>query len=69
MTAQREWFVIEDSMKNAVFASDEQRNAKGYIPKDVAEGLLGRKLDGVQWFSREEGQLMRAHPEWRKSKP
>lgn len=29
-------------------------------------GLLGRKLDGTQWFSREEGQLMRAHPEWRK---
>jgi hypothetical protein len=60
----REWLVIESSMKNGVFVSEEQRTRKAYIPRDVAEGLLGRKLDGTQWFTREEGQLMRAHPEW-----
>lgn len=62
----REWLVIESSMKNGVFAPDEARMPKGYIPRDVAEGLLGRSLDGTQWFTREEGQLMRAHPEWRR---
>ena len=65
----REWLVIEDSMKNAVFASEKQRTCRGYIPRDVAEGLLCRSLDGVQFFTREEGQLMRAHPEWRDSEP
>lgn len=62
----REWMVIEDSRKNGVFAPDEAKTVKGYIPRDVAEGLLGRSLDGVQWFTKEEGQLMRAHPEWRR---
>ena len=62
----REWMVIEDSMKNGVFATDEQRKIKGYIPMDVAEGLLGRKLDGTQWFTADEGKLMRAHPEWKR---
>ena len=62
----REWLVIEDSMANAVFATEEQRTRKGYIPRDVAEGLLGRSMDGIQWFTAEEGRLLRAHPEWRR---
>jgi hypothetical protein len=35
----REWLVIEDSMRNSVFASDDTRNRKGYIPRDVG-GVL-----------------------------
>lgn len=60
----REYLVIESSRKNAVFATEEQRTSKGYIPRDVAERILGRTLDGTQWFTREESALMRAHPEW-----
>jgi hypothetical protein len=60
----REWLVIESSMKNGVFAPPDAQIPKGYIPRDVAETLLGRSLEGNQWFTREEGQLMRAHPEW-----
>lgn len=60
----REWLVIESSMKNGVFAPADAQIPKGYIPRDVAEALLGRSLEGNQWFTREEGQLMRAHPEW-----
>ena len=64
----REWLIIESSFKNAVFRPDGA-DRKGYIPRDVAEGLLGRSMEGTQWFSREEGQLMRAHPEWRDTPP
>lgn len=60
----REWLVIEDSRKNAVFAPDGARTAKGFIPRDVAERILGRRMDGNQWFTREESELMRAQPEW-----
>lgn len=62
-----EWLVIEDSRKNAVFAPKEARTPKGYIPRDVAEQLLGRILEGTQWFTREESARMRASPEWRTS--
>ena len=68
----REWLVIESSMKNAVFADDEMRNRKGYIPRDVAERLLGRSLvepGRYTWFTREEGERMRGHPEWRDTQP
>ena len=65
----REWLVIESSMKNGVFASDEARSAKNYIPRDVAEVLLGRDLSGVQWFTREESKAMRGHPDWRDTQP
>lgn len=64
----REWLIIESSFKNAVFRP-EDADRKGYIPRDVAEGLLGRPMEDTQWFSREEGQLMRAHPEWRDTPP
>ena len=66
---RREWLVIEDSAKNMVFASDEQRTRKGYIPRDVVEPLLGRKIRSPEWFTAEEGRLMRAHPEWRDTLP
>ena len=65
----REWLVIESSMKNAVFIPDEVRHYKGYIPRDVAESLLGRDLSGTQWFTAAEDKLMRAHPEWRETEP
>lgn len=65
----REWLVIEGSGKRAVFAGDEDRKPKGYIPRDVAEPLLGRSMGGVIWFTREESQRMRNHPEWRDTEP
>jgi hypothetical protein len=65
----REWFVIEKSWKNAVFADDNAKIANGYIPRDVAETLLGRKLDGTVWFTREESDRMRQHPEWSDTEP
>jgi len=64
----REWLVIESSYKNCVFASDEIRKNPiwGYIPRDTAEKLLNRDLGGTRtiWFTRNEGELMRNHPEW-----
>lgn len=64
----REWLVIEDSRKNAVFAPDDAKKC-GYIPRDVAEVLLNRRMEGTQWFTREESELMRAHPDWRDTEP
>lgn len=60
----REWLVIEDSRKNGVFAPEGVDKPKGFIPRDVAERVLGRRLDGTQWFTREESDVMRAQPEW-----
>jgi hypothetical protein len=65
----REWLIIESSGKNAVFAPDELRDRKGYIPRDAAEKLLGRKLSGTVWFTKEESDKLHAHPEWRDSEP
>lgn len=68
----REWLVIEDSGKNMVFASEEARTRKGYIPRDVVEGELGIRIepDGrCTWFTREDGERMRAHHEWRDVEP
>lgn len=67
----REWLVIEHSRKNSVFASDGEKNPMGYIPRDVAEPLLGRVIeDGrTTWFTKEDGEKMRAHPEWRDTEP
>jgi hypothetical protein len=52
----REWLVIENSMKNALFAPDDAKKPLGYIPRDVAEPLLGRAIeDGrTTWFTRDE---------------
>ena len=65
----REWLVIESSMKNAVFAPPELRDRKGYIPRDTAERLLGRSLDGTIFFTRDESEKMRACSEWRDTAP
>lgn len=67
--SRREWLVIESSMKKAVFAPDELRDRKGYIPRDVAEQLLGRDLSGMVWFTNEESAKIHAHPEWRDTEP
>ena len=67
--AKREWLVIEDTMKNAVFAPEGSETPKGYIPRDVAEKLLGRDLGGTVWFSKEDSRRMREHPEWRDTEP
>jgi hypothetical protein len=67
----REWLVIEDSRKHAVFAPDEATRPLGYIPRDVVDSLLGRKIeDGrTTWFTKEDSEKMRAHPEWRDTEP
>lgn len=65
----REWFVIISSIANGVFVLEEVRDRKGYIPRDVAEKICGRSMAGPQWFTREESEKMRAHPEWRDTEP
>lgn len=65
----REWLVIEGSGKNGVFAPDGEKNPKGYIPRDIAEPLLGRDLGGMVWFTREESERMRGHPDWTNTEP
>lgn len=65
----REWLVIENSWKNSPFAKDEDRRPNGYIPRDVAEQLLGRDLGGTCWFTKGDGNKLRAHPEWRNDEP
>lgn len=65
----REWLVIENSWSKSVFATDADKVPSGYIPRDAAEALLGRTMTGAVWFTREEGEKMRAHPEWRDSEP
>jgi hypothetical protein len=64
----REWLVIESAYKRAVFR-DREDIKPCYIPRDVAEELLGRDLGGNVWFSREESEKMQAHPEWRVTEP
>lgn len=59
----REWLVIEPSWKNSAFAPESR--AVGYIPRDFAEKLLGRPLEGHVWFTEEETLRMRASPMWR----
>ena len=63
----REWLVIEDSRQHSIFAPDTK--TKGYIPRDVAEPLLGRALTGTVWFTKEESERMRKHPDWRDDEP
>jgi hypothetical protein len=65
----REWLVIESSYKNAVFAPDDSKEPRGYIPREAAEKLLGRDLGGMVWFTREESDKMRAHHEWSPTEP
>lgn len=65
----REWLVIENSSKNSVFASDDAKRPSGYIPRDVAERILGRDLGGFCWFTKGDGDKLRAHPEWRNDEP
>lgn len=65
----REWLVIDNSWKNAVFAPEGAKEPAGFIPRDAAEQLLGRDLGGTVWFTKEQGERMRAHPEWRDTEP
>lgn len=67
--APREWFVIESSRKYGVFSSADDQKALGYIPRDVAEYIIGRDLSGTVWFTAAEGAVMRAHPEWKNELP
>jgi hypothetical protein len=67
--APREWFVIESSRKNGVFSSADDQKPMGYIPRDVAECIIGRDLAGTVWFTAAEGAVMRAHPEWKNELP
>lgn len=65
----REWLVIEKSWQRSLFFDGDP--IMGYIPRDVVEGELGIKIeDGrCKWFTREDGERMRAHPEWRTTLP
>lgn len=65
----REWLVIENSRKNGVFAPDDAKKPLGYIPRDVAEPLLGRDLGGTVWFTKEEGERLRQCTEWTFDEP
>lgn len=68
----REWLVIEKTISRVLFGSDVPgAHDKGYIPRDAAEQVLGRKIeDGrTTWFSDEDSKKMRAHPEWRDTIP
>lgn len=65
----REWLVIESSRSRSVFADDEARKPIGYIPRDVAEEVLGRDLGSTEWFTRCESDRLHAHPEWRDTLP
>jgi hypothetical protein len=64
----REWLVIESSGKNSVYA-DDAKTPLGYIPRDEAEKLLGRDLGSTVWFTRDESEKMRHHPEWCETEP
>jgi hypothetical protein len=64
----REWLVIENSQAYSVFAPDNMKKISGYIPRDVAERITGRDIDGNYWFTAEQGKQMRAHSEWRDEK-
>ena len=66
---RREWLVIGSSKANSVFASDADRKPRGYIPRDVAEVLLGRDLGGNVWFTEADGAALRGHPDWREDPP
>lgn len=68
-TPGREWLVIQASNANGAFAPPEAEQPHGYIPRDAAEVLLGRSIEGTQWFTREESDAMQAHPEWRYEHP
>lgn len=67
----REYWVIEDSRKNGIFATEDEQKVKGYIPRSVGEEIIGRKTkkDECVWFNREQIAAMRAHPEWRNELP
>jgi hypothetical protein len=61
----REWLVVENSHAYSVFAPDGAKKIRGYIPRDAAEQITGRNIEGDYWFSKDEGDRMCAHPEWR----
>jgi hypothetical protein len=65
----REWLVIESSDKNAVVSPDTAKSPRGYIPRDAAEKLLSRDLTGTVWFTKDESEKMRQHPEWSDREP
>jgi hypothetical protein len=65
----REWLVIDSTYKNAVFRGDDAKKPRGYIPRDVAERLLGRDLGGTVWFTKDDSKRMREHPDWRDTEP
>jgi len=52
-----------------VFAPDDAKVPAGYIPRAAAEKLLGRDLGGTVWFSRDQSERMKNHPEWQDNEP
>lgn len=66
---RREWLVIQNSWAYGVFAPEDAKKILGYIPRDIAEPLLGRDLGRTVWFTKEDGEKMRQHPMWRDTEP
>ena len=65
---KREWLVIEPSTNGAVF--HEQKPPTGYIPRTAVTAMgIRTKRGGCDWFTSEEMDRMRAHPEWRNTLP
>jgi len=63
----REWYVIEDHAGKGVFGTEK---IHGYIPRDVVENELGiPHQEGATFFTREQSEAMRAHPEWTTEDP
>ncbi len=63
----REYWVIEDSRKNAVFGLSEEEALRGYIPRSIGEKIIGRKTKKGEcvYFTKEQSEAMRKHPEFR----
>jgi hypothetical protein len=63
----REYWVIEDSRTGSVFGPGHGEVIKGYIPRTVGEKIIGRKTKKGEcvWFTKEETEAMRQHPEFR----
>lgn len=59
---QREWFVIENTRAYSVWASDDLPKIAGYIPREVAEEIVGHPITGDFWFTSEHDQKIFASP-------
>lgn len=64
-----EYLVIESSRRGSVFSTEDENKPQGYIPRTIAEKLLGRDLGGTEWFTAEESEKMREHQSFMRQHP